>query len=244
MGVPLKMITQDATMFYDDVALCSTGGGAVVLDTAIGAAMAEALGDKKALIHQNHGLFTVGETVDEAAFWFISMERNTPGICFAGLWARAEVDGALLESFTILTCPAGTATRDLHPRQPVILAEAAWADWLAEFIETLELAPVHVCGLSFGGGLALELFRRHPQVVRSLILMSAYAGWGGSLPADEVRRRLASTRRNTELPPAKWAPALIDTLLPEGSSPALVSSSRPIRMQIAWAWRWPTLTGE
>jgi len=64
--------------------------------------------------------------------WFISMERNTPGICFAGLWARAEVDGALLESFTILTCPAGTATRDLHPRQPVILAEAAWADWLAE----------------------------------------------------------------------------------------------------------------
>ena len=30
----------------------------------------------KAAIHQNHGLFTVGETVDEAAFWFISMERS------------------------------------------------------------------------------------------------------------------------------------------------------------------------
>ena len=30
----------------------------------------------KAAIHQNHGLFTVGQTVDEAAFWFLTMERN------------------------------------------------------------------------------------------------------------------------------------------------------------------------
>jgi ribulose-5-phosphate 4-epimerase/fuculose-1-phosphate aldolase len=29
----------------------------------------------KAAIHQNHGLFSVGESVDAAAFWFISMER-------------------------------------------------------------------------------------------------------------------------------------------------------------------------
>ena len=37
--------------------------------------MAEALIGKKALIHQNHGLITVGETVDEAAWWFIALER-------------------------------------------------------------------------------------------------------------------------------------------------------------------------
>jgi pimeloyl-ACP methyl ester carboxylesterase len=98
---------------------------------------------------------------------------------------------------------------------------ADWADWLAEFIEILALAPAHVAGLSFGGGLALQLFRHHPDVVRSLILMSAYAGWGGSLSGDEVRRRVELTRRNTELPPEQWAPALIDTLLFEGSSPEL-----------------------
>lgn len=32
-------------------------------------------GNKKAVILRNHGLLTVGKTVDEAAWWFISMER-------------------------------------------------------------------------------------------------------------------------------------------------------------------------
>ena len=41
------MITQDDTMFFNDVALCSAGSGAVVLDTAVGKTMAESLGDKK-----------------------------------------------------------------------------------------------------------------------------------------------------------------------------------------------------
>ena len=34
LGKPLKMISQDATMFYDDVVLHAEGGGAVVLDPA------------------------------------------------------------------------------------------------------------------------------------------------------------------------------------------------------------------
>ncbi|HEX2028477.1 MAG TPA: alpha/beta hydrolase [Nitriliruptorales bacterium] len=41
-----------------------------------------------------------------------------------------------------------------------------------------DLAAAHVAGLSVGGGLPLELFRQHPEVVRSLILISAYAGLG------------------------------------------------------------------
>lgn len=94
---------------------------------------------------------------------------------------------------------------------------ADWARWLAEFIDALDLAPAHVAGLSFGGGLALQLFQDHPNTVRSLTLISAYAGWGGSLSADEVEARLRLTHRNSELPPAEWAPALIDMLLPEGS---------------------------
>ena len=75
LGQPLKMITQDATMFYEDVALCSDGSGAVVLDTEVGRKMAAALGDRKALIHQNHGLVTTGGTVDAAVWWFIALER-------------------------------------------------------------------------------------------------------------------------------------------------------------------------
>ena len=75
LGKPLKMISQDATMFYNDIALCNEGSGAVVLDTAVGRAMGKALGDKKALIHQNHGLITTGGSVDAAVWWFIALER-------------------------------------------------------------------------------------------------------------------------------------------------------------------------
>ena len=37
--------------------------------------MAEALGDKKALIHQNHGCITAGQSVDSAIWWFVALER-------------------------------------------------------------------------------------------------------------------------------------------------------------------------
>ena len=75
LGVRLKMITQDSTAFYNDVAMCSDGSGAVVVDTEISAKMAAALGDKKAMIHQNHGLITTGGSVDAAVWWFIALER-------------------------------------------------------------------------------------------------------------------------------------------------------------------------
>ncbi|MBT5138977.1 MAG: class II aldolase/adducin family protein [Acidimicrobiaceae bacterium] len=75
LGKPLKMITQDATAFYNDVALCSVGSGAVVVDLEIGRQMAEALGDRKALIHQNHGHITCGGSVDAAVWWYVALER-------------------------------------------------------------------------------------------------------------------------------------------------------------------------
>lgn len=75
LGRELKMISQDTCMFYNDVAYHADSGGAIVVDKADGANMAESLGDKKALVHQNHGLITVGGSVDSAAWWFIALER-------------------------------------------------------------------------------------------------------------------------------------------------------------------------
>lgn len=85
LGRQLDPISQDACMFYNDVALCADDGGAIVLNTNSGRKMADALGDKKVLIHQNHGVVTVGESVDEAAWWFIAMERA----CQSQLMAEA-----------------------------------------------------------------------------------------------------------------------------------------------------------
>lgn len=75
MRQPLLPLTQDACAFYGDHALFDDYTG-VVLDTEEGKRIAHALGDNKAAILRNHGLLTVGHTVDEAAWWFITMERS------------------------------------------------------------------------------------------------------------------------------------------------------------------------
>jgi pimeloyl-ACP methyl ester carboxylesterase len=79
-----------------------------------------------------------------------------------------------------------------------------------------------VAGLSWGGGLALELHRRHPTVLRTLILASAYAGWAGALPPEVVEQRLQLMLRNSELPPDQWAPALIETLVTKKATADMV----------------------
>ena len=71
---------------------------------------------------------------------------------------------------------------------------ADYADALAALIEELGLAPANVCGLSWGGTVVLELYRRRARLVASLILADTYAGWKGSLPAEEVEARVASVR--------------------------------------------------
>jgi ribulose-5-phosphate 4-epimerase/fuculose-1-phosphate aldolase len=71
----LDPITQDVCAFYEDHTLFGDFTG-VVLDTEEGERIARALGPHKAVILQNHGLLTVGQTVDEAAWWFITMERS------------------------------------------------------------------------------------------------------------------------------------------------------------------------
>jgi ribulose-5-phosphate 4-epimerase/fuculose-1-phosphate aldolase len=84
LGRLLDPLTQDACAFYEDHVLFDDFRG-VVLDNSEGENIAAALGDHKAAILQNHGLLTVGESVDEAAWWFITMERS----CQAQLMAEA-----------------------------------------------------------------------------------------------------------------------------------------------------------
>lgn len=84
LGRLLDPITQDACAFYEDHSLFADFTG-VVYKTSEGERIAEALGNKKAVILRNHGLLTVGCTVDEAAWWFITMERS----CQAQLMAEA-----------------------------------------------------------------------------------------------------------------------------------------------------------
>jgi ribulose-5-phosphate 4-epimerase/fuculose-1-phosphate aldolase len=84
LGRLLDPLTQDACAFYEDHGLFDDYTG-VVLDLDEGKRIAHALGDHKAVILRNHCLLTVGHSVEEAAWWFITMERS----CQAQLLAQA-----------------------------------------------------------------------------------------------------------------------------------------------------------
>jgi ribulose-5-phosphate 4-epimerase/fuculose-1-phosphate aldolase len=84
LGRLLDPITQDACAFFEDHGLFDDYTG-VVLDLEEGKRIAAALGDNKAVILRNHGLLTVGHSVDAAVWSFITMERS----CQAQLLAEA-----------------------------------------------------------------------------------------------------------------------------------------------------------
>jgi ribulose-5-phosphate 4-epimerase/fuculose-1-phosphate aldolase len=102
LGRLLDPITQDACAFFEDHVVFEDFTG-VVYKTSEGERIAKALGNHKAAILQNHGLLTVGQTVDEAAWWFITMDRS----CHAQLLAQAAGKPVLI------TRERALATREL-----------------------------------------------------------------------------------------------------------------------------------
>jgi pimeloyl-ACP methyl ester carboxylesterase len=86
----------------------------------------------------------------------------------------------------------------------------AYADALAGLAAALGLDRPHLCGLSWGGALALEVASRHPGLPRSLVLAGAYAGWAGSLAPEEVRARLDRVLDEAARPPEEWASGYLD----------------------------------
>jgi ribulose-5-phosphate 4-epimerase/fuculose-1-phosphate aldolase len=93
LGKLLDPLTQDSCAFFEDHVLFDDFTG-VVLDNSEGKRIAAALGNRKAAILQNHGLLTVGETIDAAAWWFITLERS----CQAQLLAEAAGKPKLIGS--------------------------------------------------------------------------------------------------------------------------------------------------
>jgi ribulose-5-phosphate 4-epimerase/fuculose-1-phosphate aldolase len=95
LGRFLDPLTQDACSFYEDHALFDDYTG-VVLESQEGKRIAFTLGDRKAIILRNHGLLTVGHSVDETAWWFITMDRS----CQVQLMAEAAGKPVLIDPDT------------------------------------------------------------------------------------------------------------------------------------------------
>ncbi|KAJ6152462.1 hypothetical protein N7497_006781 [Penicillium chrysogenum] len=90
-GKPIEMLTQDACNFFGRLGVYEDHGG-IVLSAEEGKAIAKALGKENiACILQNHGLLTVGRTVDEAAILYSMLENA----CRSQLLAEAAAANGL-----------------------------------------------------------------------------------------------------------------------------------------------------
>jgi pimeloyl-ACP methyl ester carboxylesterase len=118
---------------------------------------------------------------------------------------------------------------------------ADYADAVADLITALDLRRVHLCELSFGGAVALAVYRRHPQLVRSLVLASAYAGWKGSLPPAEVEARLARARGELDVPPAEWIDGYLPGFFARPVPPETLDLARSIMLEVRSAGTRPML---
>lgn len=134
-----------------------------------------------------------------------------------GTWQR-QID-ALSDEFTVVAWDGPGAGKSSDPPESFRMPD--YADCLAGFIEALELERPHVGGLSFGGGLAMEFYRRHPTIPRSLILAGAYAGWAGSLPPEVVQQRLTQALSLADMPSERLVSEVIPTMFSR-SAPAVM----------------------
>jgi pimeloyl-ACP methyl ester carboxylesterase len=136
------------------------------------------------------------------------------GVSDSREWRR-QLD-RLSDEFAVVAWDAPGCGGSSDPPDDFLMPD--YADCLAGFIGALGLGRPHVAGLSFGGTLALELYRRHREVPRTLALASAYTGWAGSLPPEVVAERLETVTRDTHLPgpefAARWLPSLFTDDVP------------------------------
>jgi ribulose-5-phosphate 4-epimerase/fuculose-1-phosphate aldolase len=88
-GRTLDMLTQDSCVFHNDHILYSNFAG-VVLASEEGKAIAKQLGTKKAALLGNHGLLTVGPSIEAVVAWFVLLDK----CCQVQLAADASASGS------------------------------------------------------------------------------------------------------------------------------------------------------
>lgn len=135
---------------------------------------------------------------------------------------RPQLEG-LSDSFTIVAWDAPGAGQSTDPPETYGIGD--WADCLAGLLDAAGIQRAHILGLSWGGLVAQEFYRRQPTRLWSLILADTYAGWKGSLPEPIPEERLAACLRDASLPPSEFVARYL---------PAMVSkSSRQVREELA-----------
>lgn len=110
---------------------------------------------------------------------------------------RPQIE-SLSHWFSVIAWDAPGAGESQDP--PATFTIGDWADALAGVLDANGAQRAHILGLSWGGLLAQEFYRRYPTRVISLLLSGTYAGWTGSLPAPVAEARLDAALEDSMLP--------------------------------------------
>jgi pimeloyl-ACP methyl ester carboxylesterase len=149
-------------------------------------------------------------------------------VCDSRVW-RVELE-TFADEFTVVAWDAPGCGASDDPHEQFLMPE--FADCLIGFMETLELGPSHLLGHSWGSTLALEVCRQRPDLVRTLVLVGAYAGWKGSLPPTEVQQRLefalSVAEATTDFEPTSM-PGLFSDAMPTDRATELAGLMAQIR---------------
>lgn len=126
----------------------------------------------------------------------------------------------LSEEFTVIAWDAPGSGGSTDP--PEDFGMDAYAACLVGLLRELRIERAHLVGLSFGAALALAAFRRNRGLVRSLSLVSGYAGWHGSLGTAEADRRLARSLAASWLSGDEFVAAMAPSMFSPSAAPDLV----------------------
>ncbi|HVX30371.1 MAG TPA: alpha/beta fold hydrolase [Nitrolancea sp.] len=116
---------------------------------------------------------------------------------------------ALAESRQVIAVELQGHGRTADSDRP--LSFEAMADDIAGLLAHLDISEADILGYSLGGGVALQLAIRHPEVVRRLVIVAApakHAGWFPEVREDFARMDAASAAPMKHSPLAEIYPDL------------------------------------
>ena len=137
------------------------------------------------------------------------------GFLFDSRAWRPQLDG-LSNDFTVIAWDAPGAGQSADPSETFEMGD--WADCLTQLLDAAGVGSAHILGLSWGGMLAQEFYRRQPQRVRSLVLADTYAGWRGSLGEMISEERLAKCLHDSSLPASELVPRYLPAMHGESAA--------------------------
>jgi len=139
-------------------------------------------------------------------------------LCDSRCWRHQLAD--LSNQFRVVAWDAPGAGASSDPPDPFAMTD--WANCLAAFLDRLDIEQAHILGLSWGGVLAQEFYRRHDARVRSLILADTYAGWKGSMSESAYAQRLARCERDSRLAAQELARQWVGEMFTDATPPDLL----------------------